>query len=99
MSESPVPEGHIRIRVTADHINPGVRADPFMCPIARGFLEVKGVYQAMVFHDRVRVFKGSNHGGWVTIDCPPGLTAIIAEFDLTQKMSPFMMDIPCLVLA
>lgn len=92
---SDVPSGHIRLSVTSEEINPGVRCDPFMCPLSRALMKITWVYAARVYHDRFQVFLGTAKGGWITIPIPAGLTEKIAQFDIDGKMEPFEYDLPC----
>lgn len=85
--------------VTSEEINPGVRCDPFMCPLGRAWLKVPGVYAVRVYHDQFQIFLGTAKGGWITLPVTEEVTAKIASFDIDGKMEPFEFDIQCSQLA
>ncbi len=84
----------VRVRVTQEDIDEGVRGDCAGCPVARALLRtVPGILAAHVStgHVDLEMYVAPD---FVDIPLPSIAVTAIAEFDAGYPMSPFDFDLP-----
>ena len=81
----------MKVRVTQEDIDLGIRSNPCYCPIARALVRKLSGKMVMVNHKAVTI--GDIHGGFVGRRLPRVARQFIHKFDTNNEVSPFEFEL------
>jgi hypothetical protein len=81
----------MKIKVTQDHIDRGVRRKPEFCPVALACKDA-GFHHASVGLGSIELMKGD--GPEIYVDTPDEINDFICAFDSSKPVAPFEVDLP-----